>query len=81
MWSPGGLGSCADGLERGPVTDQAVDSGCPDGAEAAGPSAAQATPDPRFFGRQRELKALRADIERAGLDTLAGRKAPAPAYC
>ncbi|WP_406860051.1 tetratricopeptide repeat protein [Streptomyces sp. HUAS MG47] len=30
----------------------------------------------RFFGRQRELKALRADIERAGLDTLAGRKAP-----
>ncbi|MFG2331799.1 tetratricopeptide repeat protein [Streptomyces sp. NPDC048604] len=30
----------------------------------------------RFFGRQRELKALRADIERTGLDTLAGRKAP-----
>ncbi|WP_307710312.1 tetratricopeptide repeat protein [Streptomyces sp. V1I6] len=29
-----------------------------------------------FFGRQRELKALVADIERAGLDTLAGRKAP-----
>ncbi|MET9378995.1 NB-ARC domain-containing protein [Streptomyces sp. NPDC002992] len=29
-----------------------------------------------FFGRQRELKALRADIERTGLDTLAGRKAP-----
>ncbi|MFJ8078684.1 tetratricopeptide repeat protein [Streptomyces sp. NPDC096176] len=29
-----------------------------------------------FFGRERELKALLADIERAGLDTLAGRKAP-----
>ncbi|MFG3499425.1 tetratricopeptide repeat protein [Streptomyces sp. NPDC047928] len=29
-----------------------------------------------FFGRQRELKALRTDISRAGLDTLAGRKAP-----
>ncbi|MFD9034475.1 tetratricopeptide repeat protein [Streptomyces sp. NPDC059567] len=29
-----------------------------------------------FFGRQRELKALRADIERTGLDTLAGHKAP-----
>ncbi|MEU7294325.1 tetratricopeptide repeat protein [Streptomyces exfoliatus] len=29
-----------------------------------------------FFGRQRELKALRADIERTGLDTLTGRKAP-----
>lgn len=30
----------------------------------------------QFIGRQRELKALRSDIERAGLDTLAGRKAP-----
>ncbi|MFF0436067.1 NB-ARC domain-containing protein [Streptomyces sp. NPDC004327] len=30
----------------------------------------------RFYGRQRELKALRADIERTGLDTLTGRKAP-----
>ncbi|WP_249463717.1 tetratricopeptide repeat protein [Streptomyces fradiae] len=29
-----------------------------------------------FFGRAREIKALRADISRAGLDTLAGRKAP-----
>lgn len=29
-----------------------------------------------FYGRQRELKALRADIERTGLDTLAGHKAP-----
>ncbi|MEW1698714.1 tetratricopeptide repeat protein [Streptomyces sp. NPDC091278] len=30
----------------------------------------------QFFGRQRELKALRADIGRTGLDTLTGRKAP-----
>ncbi|WP_406057136.1 tetratricopeptide repeat protein [Streptomyces sp. NBC_01077] len=30
----------------------------------------------QFFGRQRELKALLADIERTGLDTLTGRKAP-----
>lgn len=30
----------------------------------------------RFYGRQRELKALRADIARTGLDTLTGRKAP-----
>lgn len=30
----------------------------------------------QFIGRQRELKALRADIERAGLDTISGRKAP-----
>nr|WP_202437040.1 tetratricopeptide repeat protein [Streptomyces sp. SID5910] len=30
----------------------------------------------RFLGRTRELKQLRADIERAGLDTLSGRKAP-----
>ncbi|MGW6569504.1 tetratricopeptide repeat protein [Streptomyces sp. NPDC054975] len=29
-----------------------------------------------FYGRQRELKALHADIERTGLDTLAGHKAP-----
>ncbi|MEU7027608.1 tetratricopeptide repeat protein [Streptomyces sp. NPDC046275] len=43
-----------------PVTDQAV-------AEVGAA---------RFYGRQRELKALRADIERTGLDTLTGRKAP-----
>ncbi|GGW41961.1 hypothetical protein GCM10010350_27230 [Streptomyces galilaeus] len=29
-----------------------------------------------FLGRTRELKELRADIERAGLDTLSGKKAP-----
>ncbi|MCX5389850.1 AAA family ATPase [Streptomyces sp. NPDC006482] len=38
--------------------------------------AVAAAVDRRFFGRQRELKALRADIERTGLDTLTGRKAP-----
>ena len=38
---------------------------------AAGPPSRSS----QFFGRTRELKALRADIERAGLDTLAGRKA------
>ncbi len=47
------------------MTDQAVDV---DGR-------AGATRD-QFFGRQRELKSLQADIERAGLDTIAGRKAP-----
>ncbi|MEV6400065.1 tetratricopeptide repeat protein [Streptomyces sp. NPDC051907] len=47
------------------MADQAVDSGGP----------AESSKD-QFFGRQRELKALRADIERAGLDTLSGRKAP-----
>ncbi|MEU7025009.1 tetratricopeptide repeat protein [Streptomyces sp. NPDC046203] len=31
---------------------------------------------PRFYGRQRELKALTADIGRTGLDTLTGRKVP-----
>jgi tetratricopeptide (TPR) repeat protein len=47
------------------VTDQVVD---PDGVRLSGES--------QFLGRTRELKELRADIERAGLDTLAGRKAP-----
>ncbi|MGW7791362.1 tetratricopeptide repeat protein [Streptomyces tricolor] len=51
------------------MTDQAVD---PDGAEQA----AHPVSEDRFLGRTRELKELRADIERAGLDTLSGRKAP-----
>ncbi|MCM2393193.1 tetratricopeptide repeat protein [Streptomyces albipurpureus] len=46
------------------MTDQAVDLGGRAGASAG-----------RFFGRQRELKSLQSDIERAGLDTMAGRKA------
>lgn len=51
------------------MTDQAVD---PDGAEVS----AHPVTMGRFLGRARELKELRADIERAGLDTLSGRKAP-----
>ncbi|MYR42337.1 tetratricopeptide repeat protein [Streptomyces sp. SID5910] len=52
-----------------PVTDQAVDT---DGVRLSG----DPVEETRFLGRTRELKQLRADIERAGLDTLSGRKAP-----
>ncbi|MFE9727021.1 tetratricopeptide repeat protein [Streptomyces sp. NPDC005794] len=58
------------------MTDQAVDTSGP--AEVAGTAGAKKPPDvapAQFFGRERELKALQEDIERAGLDTLAGRKA------
>ncbi|MFE4799532.1 tetratricopeptide repeat protein [Streptomyces sp. NPDC056708] len=55
------------------MTDQAVDTSGP--AKAAGTEGPSSTVPPQFFGRDRELKELRADIERAGLDTLAGRKA------
>ncbi|GGJ02919.1 tetratricopeptide repeat protein [Streptomyces brasiliensis] len=51
------------------MTDQAVDTG---GVQLSVHPAA----DGQFLGRARELKGLLADIERAGLDTLAGRKAP-----
>ncbi|MFI6286168.1 tetratricopeptide repeat protein [Streptomyces sp. NPDC051018] len=34
------------------------------------------SPRGQFFGRLRELKSLQADVERVGLDTIAGRKAP-----
>ncbi|MCS0602088.1 tetratricopeptide repeat protein [Streptomyces sp. LP11] len=51
------------------MTDQAVDTD--DLRLSANPAA-----DGPFLGRTRELKELRADIERAGLDTLSGRKAP-----
>ncbi|MFF4566704.1 tetratricopeptide repeat protein [Streptomyces sp. NPDC001435] len=51
------------------MTDQAVDT------DGAGPSG-DASAESHFLGRTRELKELRADIERAGLDTLSGRKAP-----
>lgn len=47
------------------MTDQAVDAG-----------GTRVSDEGRFLGRTRELKELRADIERAGLDTLSGRKAP-----
>ncbi|MFC9481152.1 tetratricopeptide repeat protein [Streptomyces griseus] len=56
------------------MTDQAVDTSGP--AKAPRTEEPSGAAPPRFFGRERELKALRADIERAGLDTLAGRKAP-----
>src|SRR5690606_6266887 len=52
-----------------PVTAHAVD---PDGVRLP----RDAAPEGRFLGRTREVKELRADIERAGLDTLSGRKAP-----
>ena len=51
------------------MTDQAVET---DGVRLSGHAAAE---DP-FLGRARELKELRADIDRAGLDTLSGKKAP-----
>ncbi|MFJ5263084.1 tetratricopeptide repeat protein [Streptomyces sp. NPDC088387] len=51
------------------MTDQAVDT---DGVRLSGHSSL----DSGFLGRTRELKELRADIERAGLDTLSGKKAP-----
>lgn len=54
------------------MTDQAVES---DDETAVGPSPRGVT-GRQFLGRRRELKELRADIERAGLDTLSGRKAP-----
>ncbi|MEV5679351.1 MULTISPECIES: tetratricopeptide repeat protein [unclassified Streptomyces] len=56
------------------MTDQAVDTSGP--ARTAGTEEPSGAAPPQFFGRERELKALRADIERAGLDTLAGRKTP-----
>ncbi|MFK4542061.1 tetratricopeptide (TPR) repeat protein [Streptomyces tendae] len=51
------------------MTDQAVDT---DGVRLSQDPAEESG----FLGRTRELKELRADIERAGLDTLSGRKAP-----
>lgn len=47
------------------MTDQAVET---DGGVRLSES--------QFLGRTRELKELRADIERAGLDTLSGKKPP-----
>ncbi|MER6558633.1 tetratricopeptide repeat protein [Streptomyces sp. NPDC001027] len=51
------------------MTDQAVDTG---GVQLSGHAATEG----HFLGRARELKELRADIERTGLDTISGRKAP-----
>ncbi|MER6125120.1 tetratricopeptide repeat protein [Streptomyces sp. NPDC001795] len=55
------------------MTDQAVDTG---GGELPEGDRRPAAMDDEFLGRTRELKELRADIERAGLDTISGRKAP-----
>ncbi|MFE9094825.1 tetratricopeptide repeat protein [Streptomyces sp. NPDC007264] len=55
------------------MTDQAVDTG---GGELPGSDLPPAATEKHFLGRTRELKELRADIERAGLDTISGRKAP-----
>ncbi|MCX5556570.1 tetratricopeptide repeat protein [Streptomyces sp. NBC_00038] len=59
------------------MTDQAVDNGGTKvSAEGQRPAAESAPTESQFLGRTRELKELRADIERAGLDTISGRKAP-----
>ncbi|MET9895893.1 tetratricopeptide repeat protein [Streptomyces sp. NPDC006465] len=59
------------------MTDQAVDDGGTKvSAKGQRPAAGSAPTKSQFLGRTRELKELRADIERAGLDTLSGRKAP-----
>jgi tetratricopeptide (TPR) repeat protein len=55
------------------VADQAVDTSGVGLSENDRPPAAT---DSQFLGRTRELKELLADIERAGLDTLSGRKEP-----
>ncbi|MEU6376120.1 tetratricopeptide repeat protein [Streptomyces sp. NPDC046909] len=47
------------------MTDQAVETG-----------GVRLSAEGHFLGRTRELKELLADIERAGLDTLSGKKAP-----
>ncbi|WP_328556351.1 tetratricopeptide repeat protein [Streptomyces sp. NBC_00358] len=59
------------------MADQAVDDGGTKvSAKGQRPAAGSAPTKSQFLGRARELKELRADIERAGLDTIAGRKAP-----
>ncbi|GGK28888.1 hypothetical protein GCM10011583_71060 [Streptomyces camponoticapitis] len=50
-------------------------AGRPEPGPAPRPDPASALAAPGFFGRQRELKSLHTDIERAGLNTIAGRKA------
>lgn len=66
------------------MTDQAVESDDVTEAESAPgrprkrrrTRRAQEVAERQFLGRKRELSQLRSDIERAGLDTLSGRKAP-----
>ncbi|WP_448321712.1 tetratricopeptide repeat protein [Streptomyces sp. CO7] len=69
---------------RRPSGEPSAPPPAPAPAPRAAPGAApgrterQAPPPPTsgFVGRSRELKELLADIERAGLNTIAGRKAP-----
>ncbi|WP_329298861.1 tetratricopeptide repeat protein [Streptomyces sp. NBC_00659] len=59
------------------MADQAVDGGGTKvSSQGQRPAAGSPPTKSQFLGRTRELKELRADIERAGLDTIAGRKAP-----
>jgi tetratricopeptide (TPR) repeat protein len=55
------------------VADQAVET---PGVELCRGERPAAPVDGQFLGRTRELKELMLDIERAGLDTLSGRKSP-----
>ncbi|MFJ5532264.1 tetratricopeptide repeat protein [Streptomyces sp. NPDC093261] len=55
------------------MTDQAVAAG---GDELSEDARRPAATEGRFLGRARELRELHIDIERAGLDTISGRKAP-----
>ncbi|MGI5141051.1 MULTISPECIES: tetratricopeptide repeat protein [unclassified Streptomyces] len=55
------------------MADQAVET---PGVELCRGERPAAPVDGQFLGRTRELKELMLDIERAGLDTLSGRKAP-----
>ncbi|MFF3513573.1 tetratricopeptide repeat protein [Streptomyces sp. NPDC002573] len=55
------------------MTDQAVAA---DGDELSEDARRPAATEGQFLGRARELKELHLDIERTGLDTISGRKAP-----
>ncbi|MDG4863187.1 hypothetical protein P8605_34125, partial [Streptomyces sp. T-3] len=59
------------------MTDQAVDTqATAPGPQGSAQGGVGRPSGPEFVGRQRELKELRADIKRTGLDTLTGRKEP-----
>ncbi|WP_408058626.1 tetratricopeptide repeat protein [Streptomyces niveus] len=79
----GGSGARGESGAPGAGTRGDGQVGPPVGAVRAAPAEGGAArvrvgaPEPArwFFGRQRELKALHGDIERAGLNTIAGRRA------
>ncbi|MCB5909900.1 tetratricopeptide repeat protein [Streptomyces pinistramenti] len=77
---PGAAGRPATAADARQVPDGRRDgtaAGRPGRSAATAPPATVVptrTVPPPFAGRTRELKALRADIARAGLDTLSGRK-------